>query len=1154
MNTSTTTRRHHDRGASLVEILVTVFLLAVVGALITGTVIAGMKSTRSTQSGVEGQSELNDALSRIARDISVADPILATTTTWGSSTATPAATEIWTQSVTQYKCVRTRYYLDTSGSTKALKSATQVFSGETCPDPSEHVTTPTPTVKTIIRDFKDTDTTGATVPLFTYYDKANNPIAAPVARANVTKIARVKIDVGSNVRERAQGVRLSTSAAPRSLDGSLVTGVPAPICISYAATNGTAAIVGADLTTAITADYVPTPIVSWKNADYTDLYVLRRRNTNGTWTTIPNATSPYTDTAMRGHHSRAIAYELDITGPGGTATCGITVPAIANKAPAAPQATITVTPDTNAGPTTSNFTSSTISINWAAVPEAERYDIYRRAIDSNNAPFNSSTTWPVYPAAPHASVTGTSYTTTITFDTAYEWMVRAVDTDWTDPNGVVGTPSADSNTGKTLAHNESPLIQNIVTSNGTRDPLNGQTGPATHGENRITWAAASGTTIGGYRVWKRVTGTTPWQFASSNLPSSARTYLDTGVPLGSEYDYVVTAYNQGPRGTGATNPHAYTSGAGTIYYGRYSNIATILQYPADPTYYARGTENSHAYNPDGRNSVHWNAVPGATWYKVDEYHTLASTAGGTMLSTTTQATDLFDTTHTERGSRQFYVVEANNVTGWSPNAYNLNLRPPQAAIAYQRPNTPPASWNKSPDLNVDATNGNAVTFNYTRNADDGETSGDKYCSTASLCTYHAYKGAALVETETGNTGDALLGKSGEPGGTEWGTSDTFHLYSCNPGGCSGANSIAANYYPGPFTHWVGNLDGYRHVYQWGKGGTFTESAAGDSGANYNWSRSIGASSWAINRTPVADDPFNYAGSAWYNSTANNQYSPGWTRADTTNAVAGGQNQALGLRPWGTAGSVQQFAISAIAPNGLSRFSAFNYQMKAASAKFIESTRSCNTNQPTVWRVAGRMMPQAAVYDSVTGTLRNSVADNFHITTYATRRSGNATQLGAALTQGAANLEYVNVSTALKGSSSASGGGSFGDGAWNIDGNQDEYWMHQNIANRTGSAEYLAGIVSDSSNTWNVPRESGVGAAFRVTPFVSAVGPHAVGVGDFDGITTTVNEFVVNDQSFACTTSTWQPTVDSISRVAVPGGGSAITPASGAGRSFSLSGN
>lgn len=233
-----------DRGMTLVEVLVTLVLISFVGTIIVSVIIAALNITRGTTAGAGGQSELNDAVSRITRDIAAADPILATgtDTTPAWSKNTPAADEVWVQSVQGGHCVRTRYWVDYSGSRLTLKGTTEHYPGASCPDPRLPAGTNSGAdvvTKTLVGDLKTTDNdgnslmSGGVLKVFTYYTKDNTPITgSAVARATVPQIARVKVDVGANVRDRANGVRLATSVAPRSMDNPTVTNAPPPDCDS----------------------------------------------------------------------------------------------------------------------------------------------------------------------------------------------------------------------------------------------------------------------------------------------------------------------------------------------------------------------------------------------------------------------------------------------------------------------------------------------------------------------------------------------------------------------------------------------------------------------------------------------------------------------------------------------------------------------------------------------------------------------------------------------------------------------------------------------------------------------------------------------------------------------------------------------------------
>lgn len=148
---------------TLVEVLIAVFLLSLLGTVIVGVIVSALRLTRTTTEGVFSQGQLNDAVSRITRDIAASDPILATST--GTSPAwlknTPAADDLWLQSVQNGKCVRTRYYVNGTGAAASLNSDTQRYSTGECPDPRLPDTSTPSRTTTIIRNLKTTNDAGA---------------------------------------------------------------------------------------------------------------------------------------------------------------------------------------------------------------------------------------------------------------------------------------------------------------------------------------------------------------------------------------------------------------------------------------------------------------------------------------------------------------------------------------------------------------------------------------------------------------------------------------------------------------------------------------------------------------------------------------------------------------------------------------------------------------------------------------------------------------------------------------------------------------------------------------------------------------------------------------------------------------------------------
>lgn len=902
---------------TLVEVLVAIFLLAIVGTIIAGIVIAGLKLTRTTTSGVAGQSEVNDAVARITRDIAAADPILWTAPETGWPKSTPAVDDLWLQTVTDSKCVRTRYWVDTSGSKKTLSATTQSYASNACPDPRSPDTTTPSVTKDIVKDLKYT--TGTKI--FTYYDKSNNEITAPVSRISVPKIARVKIDVASNVVNRGNGVRLVTSVAPRSIDNPLITNVPPPNCAqaNLRATNN-------GLTPS-------SPVISWDSTDDTDLFTLRRV-TPRPYTFPTVTTNPYTitDTAMRGRWGAPIVYELDMSGPGGDVTCSLATPYLPNNPAPLNPPVINVVLNPNTSTTPQSITTPTVNITWSAIPRATHYNVMRRSIDPNGAAHAATSVYARLGGDP--TTTGLSFTQNLPFDEGYEYVVVAVSTEYEEiPTGNY-LSSAPSNSGKVVTHNAAISL--------TANPL-------TYRQNRITWTKDTGSTVDGYTLWRKPNGTSAaswapiWSTSDVNLLS----YTDSAA-LDTRFDYQITSYNNGPRGTGSL--------AGELrYYGNTSNLRTVLQYPAIPNAYARGTENG--YNPDGRNSVHWSPVPTATSYQIWEYNSVAAARVNPTNTWTYygvgNVTNYYDENGANgaahnRGSRNFYAVIAQNATGFSEN-HNVpgvggDLRAANLAVAYQRPPTPSASVYRSPQLNDLYSE-----TSFSGTGDAGEGGNDNFCGRASAgtaneggCYYdiHAYHNTPA--DGTGNDRNWVYGGGYDAMGfgynsSNWGTRDYLYFNACNAGGCSDWTAVYVDAYPGDFQPvWNDKAtDGTR--LNWVTDSVYFNSATGASSADNqqpssyaDWNVSIGASSYLVNWAPYANQPWHREETYWRD--ANTRY------MDTRRLDPGASYYAN---------------VTAYAPNGLSRLSQGRLSVQPANAGAFQTTQGCKR---TVTRPNGNAGP------------------------------------------------------------------------------------------------------------------------------------------------------------------------------------------------------
>lgn len=822
MTTHRTSRRADDKGFSLVEVLVAILLFAIFTTIISATIISAMKTTRTSQAGVMSQSQLNDAVTRITRDIATSDPLILTTTanTWataanGGTKATPATDELWLQTVRNGKCVRVRYWVDASDtSNKKLKSTTQTFPTSTCPDPRLPDTSVNGVDATIVEGLNSTSA------IFTYYNKANTVLTAPVSRSDLPLIARVQISVAAIVKDRPNGVRLTTSVAPRSAlppntDAGGTGGpttppvTPAPVCpTTLTVTDG---------------GYNTAAVITWSSTANTTTYTLKRGSTTistQSWSSS-QSTYTYSDAAVAGT-TVVVTYNLQIDGPGGTVNCA------PPPAPAAgvPTLTVTVTPDTSGGYTAwGSATAPSVNLSWTSVASATSYTIFYRPLTDGTFAASGTGSWTQL-----ASVTGTSYTHSPGFDAIYQYYVAAV---------VGGTTGSASNAPSALTH---PAT---LTTTATYNSCSSHT---------ISWGAG-GATTDGYTVYGRPSGSSSWTVVANMSGTATRSYTYTSA--NGSWEYMVVPYNTGPRGT-STNQN---------YDGLPSNVAAASgaacsggSPPANPVTSATGTENNNAYNPDGRNTATWTSVSGATSYELWIFDTGSTTTALTKLTGLTSTT--YQHTSLPRGSRYYYMAIACNSYGCSPNKTN----PSGYAVAYQRPTTSPLTVTSAPTLAL-----NDVSMSFSLTADAGEGASDKFCASGNLCYYTLVKdGVAASPMYNTPSTTASYNGSETTNSADWGHTDGFGIVACNPGGCGDPTQTTANHYPGPFTiNSMGLADNtevdWRH---WDEtGDNSSPSPIQFNTFAVSWTASAGASNYRFQRNATANDQLSRSNDTTVTSTS-----------------------------------------------------------------------------------------------------------------------------------------------------------------------------------------------------------------------------------------------------------------------------------------------
>lgn len=146
---------------------------------------------------------------------------------------------------------------------------------------------------------------------------------------------------------------------------------------------------------------------------------------------------------------------------------------------------------------------SGITLNWKAVAGAAQYRVYR----------HNGSSWTLL-----GKVTGTSYTDkSVTLGKSYKYTLRA-------ENG--SNLSSYNSTGWTVKYTlTTPSVTKVTTSSTAI---------------KIQWGAVSG--ADGYRVYRKAPGATKW---SQVAKTTATSYTDKNVKVGSIYTYTVRAYRGG---------------------------------------------------------------------------------------------------------------------------------------------------------------------------------------------------------------------------------------------------------------------------------------------------------------------------------------------------------------------------------------------------------------------------------------------------------------------------------------------------------------------------------------------------------------------------------------------------------------------------------
>ncbi len=290
-------------------------------------------------------------------------------------------------------------------------------------------------------------------------------------------------------------------------------------------------------------------------------YIIEKKTGNGAWTVLTTINDPTEDVYVDESVVVNGSYAYRITA----------------KAPDMSSATKTLSAITRLGTPTVNSISVDVpgmTITWTAVAGATEYKIYRKEYGTNQL-----------------TVIGTSVTTSYTDTTAQSNVVYTYTVSAANATGC----GMYDKVGKTRIFFASPVLQsreNVV--NGVK----------------ITWTPVEGAT--GYRIYRRGAGTNYWHYLGT-IDAKNTSYVDYGKDVngknigmknGEYYRYTVRATNEN-RGSNVKYPGGYNQ---TIYSG-FDTTGLYLKHVSTPKMVS-------VTNASAGVLVKWNAVPGATSYRV----------------------------------------------------------------------------------------------------------------------------------------------------------------------------------------------------------------------------------------------------------------------------------------------------------------------------------------------------------------------------------------------------------------------------------------------------------------------------------------------------------------------------------------------------------
>ena len=388
--------RRHDKGESLIALLVAMTLGAVILVSVMGYWLTQSKASATNVQHQSAQGESLTVANRVSREIQVAEPIIYAATNEIITQTTDSANNV----------VRVRYRLDANRvvQQQTWKNAPLAYN-YTAPGWSA---VPSTSVAKAVRDSS---------PLFRYYDSTGVEITTlPLTAENggTLPIARVDIQIASDVG--SGGVALKTSAAVRNKMG--------------VGTIATVVTPGCPVLTLSPATVGGSPKLTWSTIAGSTAYQVMRNGAEVHRAAVVAGLASYswTDASVTGSPGSPITYRvLAIAPAGASASCAPAVWTPSADAPVITSAKVLpLAQDDSTAWISSGLAAPAMELNWPTVPGASGYIVMRREVNTSTySPLaGSSGAWAEIQRTAGAGTTRYSFSDP-GYARAYEFYVMA---------------------------------------------------------------------------------------------------------------------------------------------------------------------------------------------------------------------------------------------------------------------------------------------------------------------------------------------------------------------------------------------------------------------------------------------------------------------------------------------------------------------------------------------------------------------------------------------------------------------------------------------------------------------------------------------------------------------------------------------------------